>query len=63
MYRQIGFVILAIAAIFIIMAAVGLFNSNIDSRVALLIALGVAGTALVPIGLSNIRGADVPKSH
>ena len=62
MYRLVGFVILAIATIFIIMAAVGLSNSNIDSRVAMLIALGFAGTALVPIGLSNIRGADAPKN-
>ena len=57
MHKLIGALILALAAAFIISAVVGLFNSTIDSRVALLIALCVAGVALAPIGLGNLRGA------
>ena len=63
MHKLIGFVILAIAAVFIISAAVGLFNSNLDSRVALLVVLAVVGVALVPIGLGNFRNPGTPAIH
>ncbi len=56
MQKLLGFVILALAAAFIIFATFGLLNSNLDSREVLLIALCIAGVALVPIGLANTRG-------
>jgi hypothetical protein len=56
MQRIMGFVVLALAAAFIIFATVGLFNSNLNSREVLLIVLCVAGVALFPIGHANVRG-------
>jgi len=63
MQKIMGFVVLALAATFIIFAAFGLFNSNLNSREVLLIALCVAGVALVPIGLANIRGQSTSERH
>lgn len=58
MSKIIGIILLVLGTAFVSVSAVGLFNSRIDSRVALLIALGAAGLVLFPIGLGKIRAAS-----
>ena len=40
----------------VLFSAIGLYNSGIDSRLALTIALGAAGLILAPVGVRQFSG-------
>ena len=50
MNKAVGIILLVTGAILVAISAVGLFNSDLDSRELLLTVFGAAGIVVMPIG-------------